>query len=215
MIELAAFDLDGVLLDCPSSWEWVHRYYGVSNEDNHTLFKQGLIDDLEFIRRDVAKWKEALGRWPTAQEIIDIVYTAPVMKGAVSTLRTLKDHGIYVGIISGGLEPAAKMVAKMVGDLDFVYSNWLKTNAQGQITGEGIVRVELMKKRSILAGAQKKFGISPERTASVGDSYVDVGMFDLSGVSIAFNPLSDDVASKATYVVRGKDLRAILPFILS
>lgn len=209
-----AFDLDGVLLDCKSSWEWIHNHFSVSNEDSHALFKAGKIDDLEFIRRDVMLWEKALGRKVCTTDIMPIIEKIPIRKGVTEVLNTLKSKGYVVGIISGGLRPAVEKIASMVdGGLDFAYSNWLETDAQGNFTGVGIIGVKLREKGLILAAEQSRWQISKENTVSVGDSYVDISMFEISGISIAFNPQSEDVAERAKYVVYSRDLRAILKYI--
>ena len=57
VIELVIFDMDGVLTDTISSWKYVHDYFGSSNERSVDDYLRGKIDDLEFIKRDVALWK--------------------------------------------------------------------------------------------------------------------------------------------------------------
>ena len=54
--DLVAFDMDGVLVDYLSSWTWVHDRFGVSNEESVISFMDGEIDDMEFMRRDIALW---------------------------------------------------------------------------------------------------------------------------------------------------------------
>ena len=52
--DIVVFDLDGVLVDIQSSWDWVHRHFGVDNDESLAQYLAGQIDDLEFMRRDIA-----------------------------------------------------------------------------------------------------------------------------------------------------------------
>ena len=51
-------------------------------------------------------------------------------------------------------------------------------------------------------------------TVSIGNSFVDVSMFALSGLAIAFNPIDEQVKKNADVVINAKDLRELLPYIL-
>ena len=51
--------------------------------------------------------------------------------------------------------------------------------------------------------------------AFVGDGKNDIPVFSVVGLSIAFNPETEEVANAASVVVRDKDLHEILPFILN
>jgi phosphoserine phosphatase len=82
------------------------------------------------------------------------------------------------------------------------------------LTGNGVLKVWLKSKREALEHFQREFDVSPERTVSIGDSFIDVSMFELSALGIAFNPIDDYVVEKADHVVRERDLRLVLPFIL-
>jgi phosphoserine phosphatase len=59
-----------------------------------------------------------------------------------------------------------------------------------------------------------KYSVSRERVASIGDSFIDIPMFQASGMSIAYNPLDEVVARSATHVVRSQNLMAVLPYLL-
>jgi len=61
---------------------------------------------------------------------------------------------------------------------------------------------------------QRGLGVGPPETAALGNSHIDIPMFGLAGVSIAFNPVDERTAVAATHVIRQRDLRAVLPFLL-
>jgi len=56
--------------------------------------------------------------------------------------------------------------------------------------------------------------VSEERTVAIGNSFVDVSMFGASGLSIAFNPIDDEVQRNADVVLRSRNLTDVLPLIL-
>lgn len=211
-VELAVFDMDGVLVDSHSSWVLVHDHYGTDNEDSLDAFLRGQIDDLEFIRRDVARWTDVRGPVPLS-ELEAVLDGAPLFPGARETMATLRGHGIRTAIVSGGLRHLAERIGREMG-MDVVRANDVDVDDNGLLTGEGTVDVPLRDKGSVVAGIQADMGIDPNATAVVGDTAVDVTMFSRARVAIAFNPRDDVIAEAADHVVRSRDLRSVLPLIL-
>jgi len=210
--DLVAFDMDGVLVDYLSSWTWVHDRFGVSNEESVISFMDGEIDDLEFMRRDIALW---LRHRPGLQlpEVERELLRLPINPGIGKTVKALQEKGVRTVIISGGLDLIADKLAKEYG-FDAQWSNGLAADPDGRLTGEGVLRVELCNKGKTLKEAQDLFGVHTERTASIGNSSIDVSMFKGSSLGIAFNPIDEDVVRGAHHVVRGSCLSAVLPFLL-
>jgi len=210
--DLVAFDMDGVLVDYLSSWTWVHDRFGVSNEESVISFMDGEIDDLEFMRRDIALWlkhRPGLHLEDVERELARL----PINPGIGATVRALKERGTRTVIISGGLDIIASKLAKEYG-FDAQWSNGLASDAYGKLTGEGVLRVELCNKRKALQEAQDLYDVSQERTAAIGNSSIDVSMFKASTLGIAFNPIDEDVVRGAHHVVRDASLRAVLPYLL-
>lgn len=210
--DLVAFDMDGVLVDYLSSWTWVHDRFGVSNEESVISFMDGDIDDMEFMRRDIALWlkhRPGLGLGDVERELARL----PINPGIGATVGALKEKGIRTVIISGGLDLIAEKIAERYG-FDAQWSNGLAADAQGKLTGEGVLRVELCNKSKALREAQDLFGIAPERTAAIGNSSIDVSMFQASSLGIAFNPIDEEVVRGAHHVIRDASLCAVLPFLL-
>lgn len=204
--------MDGVLVDARSSWVLVHRHFGTDNEDSKEAFLRGEIDDMEFIRRDVERWSGSRGRVPLI-EVQRVLDSAPLFPGAVETLLALRDGGVSTAIVSGGLRHLAERVGQL-GRVDTVLANDVDVDEEGWLTGVGIVHVPLMEKGGVVAAIQEETGITPADTAAVGDSIVDVTMFQRARVSIAFNPRDGLTGSEAAHVVRSRDLRSVLPLML-
>jgi phosphoserine phosphatase len=211
-IELVAFDMDGTLIDVESSWAEVHRYFGDSNPEALRLFLTDQIDDQEFIRRDVRIW------WKHAPDItvgdIDRILAAvPVMPGAERLFEELRAHGIRTAIVSGGIDRLAARLAERLG-IDRYFANGLESGPDGRLTGEGVVRVPIKSKGSVLRALQAELGVPRERTASVGNSEIDVSLFRESRIGIAFLPADDAVRAGATHVVTRPDLGELIPLLL-
>lgn len=211
--DLVAFDMDGVLVDTESTWTWIHRHFGVSNERGLAQFIRGEIDDHEFMRRDIALWLEK--RPDLDIEYIESVLgKVPEMRGIERTVRTLRERGTRIVIISGGLDIVARRLADKYGFDGFV-ANGLEIDGKGRLTGRGILRVQLMNKREALNRFLEKWKIPPARAAAVGNSFVDASMFEGCGHSIAFNPVDTKVIEKASAVIHSDDLSDVLPLLLN
>lgn len=213
MISLAVFDMDGTLVDVASSWAAVHDHFGDHNEEGVRLFNAGKIDDHEFLRRDIQVWWRHRPRLDV-QELETILDTVPLMPGAHELFDGLKAAGVTTAIVSGGIDLLARRIARELG-IDYSLANGFRVDSDGRLTGEGIIRVPIRDKETVLAGVQSQLGIPPESTGSVGNSEIDVGLFRRSRIGVAFLPEDETVRSQATAVVTTKDLRRVLPILLA
>ena len=212
-MKLVVFDMDGVLTDYFSSWVWVHEHFGTNNDESLRAYINGEIDDLEFMRRDIALWikkKEGL----TREHLKEILEGVPIREGAKELIYWLKSEGVRTTIISGGIDILAERIAEELG-IDHVFANGLEFDDDGRLTGEGILRVVLRDKSIILKELKKELGIKREECAAVGDSNIDATMFGECALGIAFNPKPEakEVMEKADYVVRGRSLMELKPYL--
>ena len=208
-IELVLFDMDGVLTDIISSWRHIHEYFGSSNENSVNDYLKGKIDDLEFIRRDISLWREN-GKPARKKTIEKVLSDVPIMKGAPKCINELKSKGIKTAIVSAGLDILSERVANELG-IKYCYSNGVKTDKNGFLTGDGYLQVKLMYKDKIVKAISDQLNIAFENIAAIGNSCFDIPMFEACGLGIAFNPDDDCVRKLADIVVEGKDLSRIIP----
>ncbi len=89
--QLVIFDMDGVLADVESSWGWVHTQLGINNDPAVRAYLEGKIDDLEFMREDIALWKQkGIGE----QDLVEILGKVPLMPGVKYCMMSLQDQSI-------------------------------------------------------------------------------------------------------------------------
>jgi phosphoserine phosphatase len=209
--KLVAFDLDGVLVDTISSWVWVHDHFQVNNDHSLHAYLRGEIDYNEFMRKDIALWLSKQEKI-SIKDIERILSTAPLINGAKELLTELKEHDIKTAIISCGIDILANQIAGKLG-IDYVIANGLKTDTDSFLTGEGILRIELADKGKPLKELLERNGIEKANSASIGNSYSDVGMFEVSGLGIAFNPSDDHVRKNADMIIEGKNLMDLRKYL--
>lgn len=210
--DLVCFDMDGVLTKLRSSWAWVHQSLGVENEAAYQAFINQEIDEKEFMRRDIAKWKSAKPDI-CERDLIHFFQNMPVIDGIQETVAALQECGMKCVIISGGIDLAAKMLKNEYGFDDCVADKVL-TNPDGTLSGEGEVVVDLKDKGVFVRKFIEEYGTSRERTVSLGNSFTDIPMFKNSAMSIAFNPTDPYTSDAATYTVRSENISDILDCIL-
>ncbi|MGA1793175.1 MAG: HAD-IB family phosphatase [Thermoplasmatota archaeon] len=207
---LVVFDMDGVLIEERSSWRLVHDALGTSNEDSFRAYMKSEIDDLEFMRRDIELWlRKGVSR---PSEVEKILERATLMHGFRECMEQLRGSGAVLAILSGGLDLLAERLG-VEGGFTYVSANGLATDADGNLTGEGILRVPLMDKGSVLRSLiSDDDGLGP--AIVVGDSVVDISMFEVSDLSIAFRPEVDEVSGAADKIISRPDLR-LVPRVVS
>jgi len=203
--ELVVFDMDGVLVDVHSSWAFVHDHFDVSNDHSLEAYLNGEIDDLEFIRRDIALWKQKK-EGISKSDLKKILKNVPIMPGYEDCLECFKEDGFKTAIISGGLKPLALMIGKDY--FDHIKANDVDTDGK-KLNGEGILEVPLNDKGKVFDELIRQLDISPEKTVSVGNSFIDAPMLERSGLGISFDPADEKVRYAADMVITEKDLTKV------
>lgn len=208
-IKLVCFDMDGVIFEDINFWFELHKRFGTLKE-GLALTEKYLKTDYDTLVREVVQklWK---GR--DAKPYFELVNSLKYVPGVKETFEYLKNKGCKTAIISASGIDAAKRVQKDFA-VDCIYANELVIK-DNKVSGEFIwpVGAGNEKKAEIIKKLCKKIGISPKECAYIGDSETDIEAFKEVGLSIAFNTTSDKLKKAATYVVSGKNLKAIVPFL--
>jgi len=77
----------------------------------------------------------------------------------------------------------------------------------------GRYQVQMNGKGAIVKMLQRRYDIPKNKTASVGDSAGDIGMFQESGLAICFNPWDARPLGHCDVVIEEKDLKIVLETI--
>jgi phosphoserine phosphatase len=181
-IRLIALDFDGVLVRQPSAWGTLHTAFGTEHGAlrNFAEFATGQIDYLEFMRRDILLW----GR-RSYEEIRQVLLRYDLDPEAESVIAEWRREGRRVAIISSGIDILVGEVARRLGIECFV-ANGLETDAHGNLTGNGILRVDLRRKDVALRRVADSLGCPLEHIVSVGDSPFDLPVLRASGLGIGY-----------------------------
>jgi len=170
-LALAAFDMDGTILEEDSSWVALHRHFGTTRTGKRglKLYTDGKIDYTEFMRRDIASWPKNLA----IDEVDRILSKYRIRKEAPETVNRLKDLGAKVTLVTSGIDILAERVARDLG-IDSWVANGLETTPSGRLAGTGISRVDPSRKDIAYLGLLKRLGIRRENTIAVGDTIYDL-----------------------------------------
>ena len=209
------FDCDGVLVDSVSSWKTLHDGFGTDNSQNLSQFIAGKITDVEFMRSDIAMWKAI--REPIHKDELFRMYSGiSLMEGARETIKELQDEGVYVAIVSAGVDLFVSSIAAMLKVDDWI-ANGFEFDENGFLTDDGVCRLHASGKGDVIMRLMDIHGFSPEEIVSVGDSEMDLSMMVEGSKFIGFNPSRDSSIKAFTDanvpIVMEKDLSKILDFI--
>ena len=137
--KIVVFDCDGVLVDAVSSWRTLHDSFGTDNATNLKRFIQGELSDVEFMRSDIQMWKAV--RQPIHQDELFRAYAGvKLMPGARETVKRLQDEGVFVAIVSAGVDLFVSSIASMLNVDDWI-ANGFVFDDEGYLTDEGVCRL--------------------------------------------------------------------------
>ena len=212
---VVVFDCDGVLVDAVSSWRTLHDAFGTDNALNLNRFIRGELSDVEFMRSDIQMWKEVQD--PIHRDELFRAYAGvKLMPGAREVVQQLQDEGVFVAIVSAGVDIFVSSIASLLKVDDWI-ANGFVFDEQGFLTDEGVCRLHATGKSEVIQKILAMNGFTAEQCISVGDSEMDLSMQVEGSRFIGFNPSRDssrDAFEQAGVpVVNAKDLREILPFL--
>jgi len=126
----------------------------------------------------------------------------PITDGAERLIRTLKQLGYKIAILSGGFTYFAEHLQRRL-DIDYVHANRLEFE-QGRLTGKvtGPI-VDGARKAELLCQIAAREDIRLEQVIAVGDGANDLPMLSIAGLGIAYHakPLVKEQARHAITTV--------------
>jgi len=205
---LALLDLDGTLKLERDPYVYLHRCLGTEAQSQE-FFRMGLAGEIsygEWLRRDVELWAGQ-----PVERLRSLFRANPYLPGGPELLRTLKQAGVHVALISTGLSLQAEMVQDEFG-LDCVVANEALV-ADGRLTGEARERLPEGGKGAVADQLMARLAVTSPAVLAIGDSRSDIALFGRAGLSVAVQPTSDEVRAAADIVLEEPDLRPLLPLL--
>lgn len=189
-LKLAAFDMDGTVLEEDSSWVAVHKHFGTTEPAKASLklYTEGKIDYKEFMRRDISSWPKGV----TRSELESVLSNYKIRREAPQVIRALKERRVDPALITSGIDMLAERVARDLG-IEHVLSNRLAFDAEGKLV-KGVGVVDPLRKDRAYLGLLARLGIKGDETIAVGDTIYDLAFLKSArmGFMLAHSTRVDD-----------------------
>ena len=215
MLEAIVFDCDGVLADNGSSWQTIHEHFGTDNKESLALFLDREISEAEFVEDDIRRWREVQ---PDIHrdDIMRCYGGIRLMDGARNVVSELQARGVYVAIVSSGVDLFVGTIANMLKVDDWA-ANGFEWDEDGWLLDGLPTRVYSHEKGLMVDKLIDINGFDPAGVVSVGDYSTDLSMQVRDSRFIGFNPASQraisDFENAGVPIVVEKDLREIWPYL--
>lgn len=166
----------------------------------------GEIDFDESLKNRVAKLKGL-----KIDQMEDILHKLPFTPGVEAFVKTVKDLGYKVALISGGFSFFAEALKEKL-NLDYAFANDLVIK-DGALTGEveGTI-INAQQKALLLKVIAQQEKISLEQVVAIGDGANDLPMLSTAGLGIAYHA-KDIVKRKAQNHMSHGPMTSILYFL--
>ena len=209
-IKLVVFDMDGTLLEPRSCWAYIHDHFGTDNSEMLKLYIERKISDNDFVKADMELWQNTTKKRVDEKHINSILDEIKPIKGAKKLIENLHSKHLETVIISGGIQYLAnKWAGKW--EMKYALANELIDDENGKLKAE--VNVRGNNKGPVMESLLEKMKIKKEEVISVGDTVVDLPLFERSEFSIAVNTNDSRVINKADYHHTSSDLSDLIPII--
>jgi|TARA_B110000263_G_scaffold177632_1_gene155372 phosphoserine phosphatase len=200
-IKLVVFDMDGTLLQPRSCWAYIHEHFGTDNAERLKLYIQNKITDQEFVKADVKQWEDNSDKIVNEEYINTILDEIKPIEGAAELVSELHNNNIETIFLTGGITFLAEKWAKKW--------NMKKPLANNLIDGDdGHLMVEVNAsghaKGAVMDKLLSKLNLEKKQVAAIGDTTVDLPMFERAGLSVAVNTDDKRVIEKADYHLKGE-----------
>lgn len=154
------------------------------------------------------KERVALLAGVTLAQIETLLTRITATPGAPQLVRTMRAHGAYTALVSGGFMQFTEPVAARLGFQE-TRANVLEI-VDGALTGAVVAPILGREaKRAALLELRKARGLPPEATLAIGDGANDLDMLGEAGLGVAFHA-KPKVAEAADARVNHGDLTALL-----
>jgi len=206
-VEAVVFDCDGVLIDNISSWWAIHEHFGTRNEQMLERFLNQEITEEEFVNYDIKEWKKVQPEIHK-DDIMRCYSGVKLMQGAREVVEELQARGIFVAIVSSGVDLLIGTIANMLKVDDWAANDLVKglpTRVYSHNKGLMVEKLIRIKK------------LNPQNVVSIGDSSTDLSMKVGESGFIGFNPARERATNAfknaGVPIIENKDLTEIWPIL--
>lgn len=185
-IKAVAFDVDGTLITS-SIWYAMYELFRLPpevNDEHHGKYVRGEINFREQMDGINEFFLTHTPR-PSEEALRKVLRSFEFVPGALETVRTLKDRGYPLALISSGFADYVEPVAEALSIehpysfMDFVYEDGMYGGMSYSSDSD-----ELTAKVEALQHFGEKLGVAPSEIAFVGDSRNDLLAFTHTGKGI-------------------------------
>jgi len=179
---LIVFDMDSTLVDAEIIDE-LAKEAGVEREVKE-LTEKAMKGEISF--KEALEERVKLLKGLPAEVLEKIYSKIKLTNGAKELIKSLKDAGYKIAVISGGFSYFTNRLKEELG-LDYAFGNELEI-IDGKLTGRLKGRIiDAEEKARIVEEIAKKEGIKLEDVVAIGDGANDKIMIEKAGLGIAFN----------------------------
>ena len=199
LIKLVVFDLDNVIID----GEGIDEIGKLVNVEDQiaAITEQAMQGELNF--ETSIKQRVGLLEGAAVDDIKKLADEMPLMAGAEETVKSLKENGFDVIIISGSFDIIANTIKQKL-PVDEIFTNSLVS------TGPLVSGNKLDVLKEYIADA----GYTLDECISVGDGANDISMIESAKYGIAFNA-KPALKENADIIVETRNLTDVLDVILN
>ena len=203
LIKLVVFDLDNVIFD----GEGIDEIGKLVNVEDQiaAITEQAMQGELNF--ETSIKQRVALLEGAAVDDIKKLADEMPLMAGAEETVKSLKENGFDVIIISGSFDIIANTIKQKL-PVDEIFTNSL-VSKDGVLTGEVTGPLVSGTKLDILKEYIADAGYTLDECISVGDGANDISMIESAKYGIAFNA-KPTLKENADIIVETRNLTDVL-----
>lgn len=207
LIKLVVFDLDNVIIN----GEGIDEIGKLVNVEDQiaAITEQAMQGELDF--ETSIKQRVKLLKGASIKDIEVLAEKMPLMAGAES-IKSLKDNGFDVAIISGGFDVFTNIIKDKL-NVDNIFTNSLVVE-DGLLTGEVLGPLVTGSKLDVLSKFIEDAGYTLDECVAVGDGANDISMIESVKYGIAFNA-KPSVKEIADIIVETQNLTDVINVILN
>jgi phosphoserine phosphatase len=201
------FDIDGTLIPGTSSGQHLADLLGHAEavRKAEAGYAAGLLTNRQVSVLDARGWA---GRTP--EEVHGFLATLPLVSGIEETVHWCRRHDLAPVLATLAWEAVGAYLCERFG-FQLACGPTLEL-VEGRYTGEVALHFDEWGKRDFARAVATDLGVELAHCAAIGDSRSDLPLFDVAGLSIAFNA-TPAVRAAAHETVDSPDLRAVIPLL--